>query len=162
MVIAAHSDLLYGIVGYLRSFSSEWHTLGLDSAAGWKQPLTRSGLRISSEIQGGDLGWKMPTRAIVLRKAGGPTVGDDYALGIKTTRIDTFSYGATGQEADGVWALLDAILVPQTGLRVAGFTRSGVTVVNVVPESDASALRDPDTDWRYVFASYAVKWMSGS
>jgi hypothetical protein len=164
MVVVARADLIYSLNGYLRTFTAEWTALGLDSAAGWKDPppgrTKRTGPRISSEIQGGDDGWKMPTRAIVLRKAGGPVIGDDYALGLKTTRIDTFSYGATGLEADQVWAMLDAILVPSTGSRSASFTRSGCAIVDIRPEADALAQTDPDTGWRRVWAPFVVTWRS--
>lgn len=160
MTVAARSDLLYSIGGFLRSFTAEWHSVGLDSNSGWKLPNQRSGLRISSEIQGGSDGWMMPTRAIVLRKAGGPVIGDDYTLGLKTTRIDTFSYGATGKEADDVWAMLDAILVPATGSRSASFTLHGCTISDIRPEADALAQTDPQTGWRRVWAPYQVTWIS--
>jgi hypothetical protein len=166
MVVIARSDLLYALAGYVRSFAAEWTALGLDSAGGWKTPPSGSGLakrtgpRISGEIQGGDAGWKLPTRAIVIRKAGGPNVGDDYTLGIKHTRIQATCYGGTGVEADGVWALLDAILVPNSGDRPASFVRAGCRISDIVPESDAAALREPETQWPFVTASYVVTWIS--
>lgn len=168
MVVAARSDLLYAVNGYLRTFTAEWTALGLDSDAGWKRgpdpSQWRSGPRISSEIQGGDYGWKMlqdkATRAIVLRKAGGPVIGDDYTMGLKTTRIDTFSYGASGKEADDVWAMLDAILVPLQGSRSASFTLHGCSVVDIRPEADALAQTDPETGWRRVWAPYVITWAS--
>lgn len=164
MTVAARSDLLYSIGGYLRTFTTEWHAIGLDSVGGWKAApdpsQQRSGLRISSEIQGGPNGWAMPTRAIVLRKAGGPVIGDDYTMGLKTTRIDTFSYGATGKEADDVWAMLDAILVPATGSRSASFTLHGCAIDDIRPEADALAQIDDKTGWRRVWAAYVCTWIS--
>lgn len=164
MVVAARADLVYAVNGYLRSFTAEWTALGLDSASGWKRApdpsQQRSGVRISSEIQGGPNGWMMPTRAIVLRKAGGPVIGDDYTMGLKTTRIDTFSYGASGKEADDVWSLLDAILVPSQGARSASFTLHGCMISNIRPEADALSQVDPDTGWRRVWAPFLVDWIS--
>lgn len=155
MVVAARSDLLYALIGHLRSYAAEWTAIGLDSSAGWKGG--GIGPRISGEV---NPGWVMPTRAIVLHKAGGPTIGDDYTMGLKTTRIDTFSYGATAADADGVWAMLDAILVPETGLRSPGFTLHGVVVDDIRPEADALAQTEPDTGWRRVWAPYVVTWVS--
>lgn len=157
MVVQARADLIYAVIGYVRSFTAEWSALQLNSAAGWKGG--GSGLRISGERQGGKDGWDMPTRAIRIRKAGGPNVADDYTLGIKHTRIQATCYGATGAEADKVWAMLDAILVP-AGDRAAGFVRSGCVVSDIVPESDAASLIDPDERWPYVEASYIATWVS--
>jgi hypothetical protein len=166
MVVAARADLIYATVGRLRSFAAEWTALGLDSSAGWKTPPAGSGLvkrtgpRISGEIQGGLNGWNMPTRALVLAKAAGPNIGDDYTMGIKHTRLQAKCYGATGAEADGVWGLLDAILVPNTGARDASFELHGCRISNIVPESDAAGLRELETQWPFVTASYLVTWMS--
>lgn len=157
MVVQARADLIYAVNGYLRSFAEFTSMVG--SNGGWKKPVARSGPRISSEVQGGDDGWKMPTRALVIRKAGGQPIGDDYALGLKTTRIDTFSYGATGAEADEVWALLDAILVPTDG-RPAGFGDDAIRVSDIRPDIDAAAQTEPVTGYRRVFAPYIVTWIS--
>lgn len=166
MVVTARADIVYSLNGWLRTFADEWHAIGLDSATGWKAApdpsQQRSGPRISSEIQGGDNGWRMPTRAIVLRKAGGPVVGNNYTLGLKTTRIDTFSYGASGKEADDVWAMLDAILVPSQGSRSAGFVLNGCVVSDIRPEVDALAQTDDATGRRRVWAPYLVDWRSVS
>lgn len=163
MVVAARADLLFTICGQLRTYGAEWAALGVDSVGGWKTPDDpldkKSGPRVSSEIQGGPSGWNMPTRAIVLRKAGGPSIGDDYTMGLKTSRIDAFAYGATGKEADDVWALLDAILVPTDG-RAAGFILNGIAVSDIRPAVDALAQTEPDTGWRRVWASYFVDWVT--
>lgn len=166
MVVAARADLIYATIGRLRSYTAEWTAMGIDSSAGWKTPPTGSGLvkrtgpRISGEIQGGLNGWNLPTRALVLRKAGGPARGADYMLGLKTTRLQLTAYGATGVEAEGVWALADAILVPNTGARPASFELHGCRISDIAPESDAAALREPETQWPFVTTSYLVTWMS--
>ena len=158
MPVLARPDLLYAVRGYLRSHAELAALVG--SAGGWKQPAVRSGPRISSEIQGGSDGWKMPTRAIIVRKAGGPVDEEGYAQGITLTRLDTFSYGATGAEADEVWRLLDAILVPTDG-RPASFDWQGVAIGNIVPEAGEAMLVDPEAEWRYVFRPYVVLWRTG-
>lgn len=156
VAVVARPNLTYGLNGYLRTFPDL--TALVSSNGGWKQPAKKSGPRISQKLQGGEDGWKMPTRAIVLRRAGGPIIGDDYTMGLWSTRIDTLSYGATGLEAEEVWAMLDAVLVPQTGQRNAAWSMNGVRVSDVVPETDAAMLTDPDTRWEYMFAPYIVRW----
>lgn len=158
MVVTAPPDIVGALLVRLRSFAVEWSALGLDSHAGWKG--SGSGLRISGEIGGGEHGWKMPTRGLIIRRAGGPIVGDDYAMGLYATRIDTVSYGPTGELAGAVWALLHAILVPKTGeQRYPSFTVAGCRVGNIVPEVGPVSDTERDTGYRYVFAPYIVQWV---
>lgn len=156
MVVVAPPSLIRALTAHVRSFAAEWHALGIDSAGGWRG--SGSGLRIAGRVAGGDNGWRMPTRGVLLRRSGGPTIGEDYALGIKTSRVDTFSYGATDAEAEAVWALLDAILVPVTGARSASFEINGVRVANIAPEADAASIVEPDTGWPRVFCPYLITW----
>jgi hypothetical protein len=139
MVVQARADLLYAVIGHLLTFDEL--TSLVNSASGW-QPGKGSGPRISSSFQDG---WKMPTRAIWLKKSAGPA--GDYEAGLQTTRIDVRCYGATGKEADDLWAMLDAILVPATGERMVSFTRNGCHVVNIRPE--AGEMSDRERDTRY-------------
>lgn len=149
MVVVARNDLLYSIIGRLLSFSEL--TSLVNSAGGWQAG--GSGARISASFQDH---WKMPASAIWLRKTGGPA--PDYEVGIRTSRIDVRCYGATGYEADRVWAMLDAVLVPATGERASGFSLNGVNVIDIRPEADAIADREPDTRYPYVWAPYLVCW----
>lgn len=156
MAVVALGDLVYAMIGRVRSYTEL--TDLVSSAAGWKG--TGSGPRISGEIRGGENGWKLPTRAVVLREAGGPAIGDDYTMGIMHTRIQITCYGATGAEAREVWGLVHPILAPKTGERSAAFTLRGCRVSDIVPEVSGAALREPDTGWPFVTASYIVTWVS--
>lgn len=150
MVVQARADLLYAVIGHLLSFPEL--TSLVNSAGGW-QAGKGSGARISSSFQDG---WKMPTRAIWLKKSGGP-VGD-YEAGLHTTRLDARCYGANGFEADQVWAMLDAILAPATGERTVSFARNGCRVVNIRPEAAEISDREQDTRYPYVWRPYLVDW----
>jgi hypothetical protein len=150
MVVTARADLLYCLIGRLLSFPEL--TALVSSAGGWQ---SGSGPRISGSIQDG---WAMPTAAIWLKKSGGPP--GDYEIGEKTSRVDIRCYGAKAYEADHVWAMLDAILVPATGDRTASFVLNGVHVSNIRPEGDAITDREPDTQYPYVWAPYLVDWIS--
>lgn len=149
MVVVARPDLLYAVIGYLLSFSEL--TSLVNSAGGWQSG--GSGARISSSFQDK---WKMPTGAIWLKKAGGPT--PDYEVGIQTQRIDVRCYGAAGFEADRLWAMLDPVLVPATGERQVSFNLHGVTVIDIRPEAAPISDREPQTNYSVVWAPYLVTW----
>ena len=150
MPVVARADLLYAVIGHLLTFPEL--TSLIDSAAGW-QPGKGSGARIAPTFQDG---WRMPTKSVWLKKSGGPA--GDYEAGLHTTRLDARCYGATGFEADQVWAMLDAILVPATGERFVSFTRGGCRVVDIRPEAGESSDRERDTRYPYVFRPYLVDW----
>lgn len=145
MVVIAHADITGCMLARLRSFPE------LTALVGGASP------RISASFQES---WAMPVKAVLLRKAGGPIIGDDYALGLKRTRIDVFCYGATGLDADRLWAMVDAILVPRQGEHPASFHQAGCRVDTIVPEADADAQVEPDTGLHRVFSPYLVNWWS--
>lgn len=150
MVVAARVDLVGALIAHLRSYSE------LTALVGGASP------RISAQLQDA---WPMPTGAVLLRKTGGTPADDEYTMGRRRTRIDVFCYGTTGRNADRVWAMVDAILVPQQGTR-ASFKRTvdgqTVRVDDIVPESDAIADVEADTGWNRVVASYQVRWWGNS
>lgn len=159
MVVLARADLLYAVIGHLLTFPEL--TSLVDSAGGWQiDPRTGqpkgSGPRISGSVQDG---WKMPTRSIWLKKSAGPEIAGNYELGIETSRLDIRCYGANGFEADGLWAMLHAILVPRTNSgRTASFIRSGCTVSDIRPEAGAISDVEPTTRYPYIWRPYIVTW----
>jgi hypothetical protein len=159
MVVVARADLLYAVTDRLRSFSEL--TTMVSSAAGWNG--TGSGPRIGGERRSGANGWAMPTSAIVVRRAGGPVRLEDVGLGHKTSRLDIVCYGQTAKLAADVWRMLDAVLVPASG-GVGGqhvsFTLHGARIDDVVPETDAMSLIDPELRWPFVLSPYVFSWWS--
>lgn len=145
MVVVARPDLIGAITGRLRSFSE------LTALVGGGSP------RISGSR---DDDWAMPTTAVVVRKAGGPRDELETA-GRLSTRVDVICYGSTGYNADRVWAMVDAILVPAQGTRASWRRTVGGQVVrvdNVEREADAVSDVDPTTRWPFTFASYVFRW----
>jgi hypothetical protein len=140
-VIVARGDIVKAMRSHLRAFPE------LTALVGGAYP------RISAELQPA---WPMPSGAVLLRRAGGPP-GD--LLGRKVTRIDTFCYGSSGKQAQDIWAMLDAILVPeQGGSRPAQWRADGCRVDGVVSEADALAQVEPVSEWHRVFAPYLIYW----
>ena len=148
MVVIARSDITGCMIARLRSFSE------LTALVGTTPP------RVSAVLQDA---WSMPTKAVIIRRAGGTPRADDYTLGRLRTRFDVLCFGQNGLEADRVWAMVDAILVPAqggVGGRTASFTLTGCRVDDIVPEGGPLADVDPGSGWPRVFASYQVSWWS--
>jgi hypothetical protein len=102
--------------------------------------------RIASQIHDR---WRLPTRAIRLRRAGGPLVENDYSLGLWRSRVDLFCYGSAGHEAIELIDTVLPALCPLQGTP-ADFTIGPCRVALIEPEAEVYA--DVETDTRYPFA----------
>lgn len=125
----------------------------VSSAAGWTDGRTEP--RISGQLQDK---WRMPTRAVRLRRTGGPIIGGDYSMGLWTSRIDVLCYGQDVRLAGG---LLDVVLPALCVLQgnEASFIENGCQVGSVEPEADVFADVDPETTWPFAFAPLIVRWI---
>lgn len=145
MVVVARVDLVGAVIARLRAFPE------LCALVGGASP------RISGVLQDA---WAMPTSAIVVRKAGGP---NDIltTAGRRTSRVDITAYGSTGYNADRVWSMLDAVLVPSQGTRASFTVTVGglpVRVNDVMSEAEAISDTDPVTAWPFVWCPYLFLW----
>jgi hypothetical protein len=125
----------------------------VSSAAGWTDGRTEP--RIASQLHDK---WKMPTRAVRLRRTGGPIVENDASLGIWRSRVDLICYGGAGHEAVGLLDTVLPALVP-TQRAAAGFTAGPCRVALVEPEAELFADVDPATGWPFAWLPLSVLWL---
>lgn len=151
MPVLARPDLLGAMLSHLRGIPEV--TALVSSAAGWKDGRTEP--RISGQLQSQ---WNMPTRAVRLRRTGGPILGDDFTMGLWTSRVDVLCYGQDVRLAAG---LLDVVLPALCVLQgnAAGFTEHGCRVGSIEPEADVFADVDPESEWPFAFLPLVVRWL---
>jgi hypothetical protein len=152
MPVTALPDLAGAVNGRLRSSSAI--VALVNSSGGWNG--TGSGPRISTQRQGGDNGWKLPTGAVLIEAGRG---GGEDAPGLQWERIDLLCYGADARTAHLLWRTVHPFFCPPVGL-ASGFraVASGATVsvLKVAQEGGPLRLTDPDEAWPYSWASYRV------
>lgn len=148
MVVVAVPDVLKSAVEFLKA-APEVAAL-VSSASGWTNG--GSGPRISGAL-GKD--WKVPTQAIVVRRAGGP---GQLGQGRHASRLDVWCYGANGLEAVTLWRTVHPALCPQPGDGVRGWTAAGCRVTDVVQEADPIPADDVDLGWAALVTPYLVFW----
>ena len=103
--------------------------------------------------------WTMPDYAITLRVSGTGPGGDDFELGILTSRIDFEFYGSTPERAMTLWRTAHPYIVPNRGSgRKVAFKQANCRVDNVVKEGGPSEIVDEVTSYPFVLATYIVTW----
>lgn len=139
MAVLARPDLIGAMLGHLRSISEI--TSDVSSAAGWKDGRTEP--RISGTRQ---KLWKLPTKAVRLKRSAGPIRGQDFSMGLWTPRVDVFCYG---QDERLAGALADIVMPALCVLQgqTAGFTVNGCRIGSIEPEADVNVDLEPDTDF---------------
>lgn len=152
MPVIARPNLLTAIRSRLLTFPEV--TSLVSSSAGWTDGRTEA--RVASQMH--NL-WKMPTRAIRLRRAGGALVDGDYSLGLWRSRVDVFCYGAAGHEAIGVLDVVLPALCPVQGTD-ASFTVGTCRVALIEPEAEVYADTESDTGYPFAWVPLSVLWRS--
>lgn len=148
MVVTARPNILTALRSRLLTVP-EIVTL-VSSAAGWTDGRTEP--RIASQIHGD---WKMPTRAVRLRRTGGDS--PDFAFGIYYPRIDVFCYGKFGHESAELMDLVFAALCP-TQRTESGFTAAGCVVGSIEPEAEVYADVEPVTRYPFAWMPFRVRF----
>lgn len=151
MVVVARPNLTTALRSRLLSFPEV--VALVSGAAGWTDG--RTDPRIASQVHDH---WAMPTRAIRLRRTGGPLVEQDYSLGLWRSRIDLFCYGAHGHETQTLIDTVLPALCPPQGVS-ASFTAGACRVALVEPEAEAFVDTDPATDWPFAWVPLSVLWL---
>lgn len=151
MPVVARPNLTTAIRSRLLQFTEV--TSLVSSAAGWTDG--RTDPRIASQLHDR---WAMPTRAIRLRRTGGPLVEQDYSLGLWRSRIDLFCYGAYGHEAQGLLDIVVPALCPLQGT-ASGFTIGGCRVAVIEPEAEGFSDVDPASGWPFAWMPLLVLWL---
>ena len=120
----------------------------VSSSSGWAKG---SGPRISGSI---NRGWKVPSLAIVLRRAGGAGI-DETARHV--TRLDVRCLAGSTRDAAMLWRTVHAALAPRPP-GITGWAAASCRVTDV--EQDADPIPDDDTDvgWYVLVAPYLFSW----
>jgi hypothetical protein len=125
----------------------------VSGAAGWTDG--RTDPRIASQLHDK---WAMPTRAVRLRRTGGPLGDQDYSLGLWRSRIDLICYGGHPHEAQQLLDTVVPALCPLQG--VAGsFTQGACRVALIEPEAECFCDVDPTTGWPFAWLPLSVLWL---
>lgn len=151
MTVVARPNLTSAIRSRLLQFTEVVSLVS--SPAGWTDGRTEA--RVGSQVHDR---WAMPTRAIRLRRTGGPLVAGDYGLGLWRSRIDLFCYGSHGHEAQDLLDVVVPALCPRQGTD-SGFTLGGCRVALIEPEAEAFADTDPTTRWPFAWMPLSVLWL---
>lgn len=142
-------DVVKSTIEYLKAVPEVAAIVG--TGAGWQPGSGGSGARISGAL--GDK-WKVPTQAIVIRRAGIPR---DELDGWLWERLDVWCYGANGLESSGLWRVVDPAICPdQSG--VTGWVAANCRVANVIREAGPTPADDLDVGWSILIATYQVKY----
>jgi len=151
VAVLARPDLLGAMLTHLRGISEV--TELVSSSSGWTDGRTEP--RISGQLQDK---WKLPTRAVRLRRTGGPIIGTDFTMGLWSSRVDVLCYGQDVRLAAG---LLDVVLPALCTMQgnAAGFTEHGCRVGSVEPEADVFADIDPESHWPFAYLPLIVRWL---
>lgn len=147
MAITARPNLLTAMRSRLLTFSEV--TSLVSSAAGWVDGRTEA--RVASQIHGQ---WKMPTRAIRLRRGGGPP-SFDFRVGLWRARVDVFCYGGAGHEASDLVDIVFPVLCPEAGAP-SDFAAGNCLVGLVEPEAEVFADVEPDSRWPFAWFPVSV------
>jgi hypothetical protein len=151
MVVTARPNLLSALRSRLLGFPEI--TSLVSSAAGWTDGRTEA--RIASQVHGL---WAMPTRAIRMRRTGGPLVENDASMGLWRARIDLVCYGAHPHEAENLLDVVLPALVPLQG-EPAGFTVGPCRVALIEPEAEVFADVDPTSGWPFAWVPLVALWL---
>jgi hypothetical protein len=121
------------------------------------------GDRISAAFPEGRRKWDMPTRAIIVRSAGGlpPSQSDERRWG----RVDLRFYGVGAspnvrrRTARELWRTVEPVLCPPPNIGIPmGFHAAGLIVYTIYPQSsEPVTLPEPGTDWDCALMSYSVQ-----
>lgn len=111
--------------------------------------------QVGTRVFGGELPpaetASMPRKATVISHGGGLGVFGGGYQEYGDTRVDARCYGETPLEADDVWR------AAYGALKQMRRTLQGTIYVHWArPSGGPLSLRDPDTDWPYVFSSFQV------
>lgn len=151
MAVAARPNLTTALRSRLLSFPEV--VALVSGSSGWTDQ--RTDPRIASQVHDH---WAMPTRAIRLRRTGGPLVEQDYSLGLWRSRIDLFCYGAHGHETQTLIDTVLPALCPLQGV-AASFTVGACRVAMIEPEAEAFVYTDPTTGWPFAWVPLSVLWL---
>lgn len=150
MPALARPDMLGALLVHLRD-TPEVTDL-VSSAAGWTDGRTEP--RVSGSRQPK---WKLPTRAVRLRRTGGPIIGQDFTMGLWTSRVDVLCYGQDERLAGGLMDIvLPALCVLQGN--AAGFTVGNCRIGSIEPEADVIVDIEPGTEFPFAWCSVIVRW----
>lgn len=152
MSITQLPDVSLSAIEYLRSVPEI--AAIVSTAAGWVTGAPdgqTSGPRVSGALY---KNWKVPTQAIVIRRAGGPGTLYD---GWHRTRLDFWCYASNEREAVNLWRWLHPAICPdQSG--IVGWTAAGCRVSNVLQEADPIPANDVDVRWSVLITPYVLTW----
>jgi hypothetical protein len=151
MAVAARPNLLSALRTHLLTFPEI--TSLVSSAGGWTDGRTEP--RIASQIHDR---WAMPTRAIRMRRTGGPLTENDASMGLYRARVDLFCYGGHPHEAQGLLDTVLPALCPLQGT-AAGFTHGPCRVALIEPEAECFTDVDPTTGWPFAWLPLSVLWL---
>jgi hypothetical protein len=147
MTLVIVPDVLTSLAGYLASVPEV--AAIVSTAAGWTNG--GSGNRISGAF---GKNWRVPSRAIVIRRAGGPG-GDD--IGLHRSRLDVWCCVTNMREAVELWRNVHAALCPQQPIS-RGWTFDHCRVLDVEQDADPIPQDDTDTDWSILVTPYVLTW----
>lgn len=147
MTVIAVPDVVKSLQSFLAGVPEV--TAIVSTAAGWTQG--GSGNRISGALHPK---WRVPTQAIVIRRAGGPGI-DRTAL--HRSRLDIGTYGSNGYESARLWRTVHAAICPQPPA-LRGWTFDYCRVVDVEQDADPIPADDTDVGWSILVTPYLVTW----
>lgn len=162
MALVALPDPIAALLVRLRSFSEI--TALVTTAPGYTDSATtpqRARPRISPVAQSF---WKLPTAAIMLRKAGGPAADRDGR--IRASRVDIWYFGSGGpgndpgtqeREAYALWRQVSPALCPGHG-ESTRFVAANCLVYGIDDEGDPYPYTDQDTGWRAMIGPVVLRW----
>lgn len=151
MAITVLPDVLKSTVDYLKTVPEV--TAIVATSAGWTGG--GSGPRISG-VLGAD--WRVPTQAVVIRRAGGP---GQLGAGRHASRLDVWCYGANAREAVNLWRVVHPALCPEPP-NLIGWTQAGCRVIDVQQNADAIPSDDLEVGWSVLVTPYVLTYYTAA